>query len=32
MHSSSIRGDGRQAIVNLATAIKEILGKPEGGS
>jgi hypothetical protein len=29
MHGSSFRGDGRAAILDLATVIKETLGKPE---
>jgi len=29
MHGSSFRGDGRAAILDLATVIKEMLGKPE---
>lgn len=31
MHGSSFRGDGREAILDLARVIKETLGKPEGG-
>jgi flavorubredoxin len=32
MHGSSFHGDGRKAIGELASLIKEILGRPEGGS
>jgi flavorubredoxin len=32
MHGSSFRGDGQKAILDLATILKELLSKPEGGS
>jgi hypothetical protein len=32
MHGSSFQGNGRQAILDLAGAIKDLLGKPEDGS
>jgi flavorubredoxin len=32
MHGSSFRGDGQKALLDLATALKELLSKPEGGS
>jgi flavorubredoxin len=32
MHGSSFRGDGRQAILDLAVVIKDLLGKTENGS
>ncbi len=32
MHGASFEGDGQQAILDLAVAIRDFLGKPEGGS
>jgi len=32
MHGSSYRGDGRQAILELADIIREVLGQPEAGA
>jgi flavorubredoxin len=32
MHGSSFRGDGQKALLDLATVLKELLSKPEGGS
>ncbi len=32
MHGSSFRGDARQALLDLAAAVKEILGQPESAS
>ena len=32
MHGSSFRGDGQKAILDLATILKELLSKSEGGS
>ena len=32
MHGSSFQGNGQQAILDLAVAIRDLLGKPEGGS
>ncbi len=32
MHGSSFEGHGQEAILDLAVAIRDLLGKPEGGS
>ena len=32
MHGSSFQGNGQEAILDLAVAIRDLLGKPDAGS